>query len=135
MLRTLLVILSLGITTTAWPGELISDPDSVRGIFSGKTAYGKHLKKNKPGHNVYFAPDGTSKRFTEAGEHQTGKWHVNDQAQQCIEWDHNAGVRYCRAVMAGFADDVYFRIKQKGNKRIKVFKYNDFRDGDQVSKP
>ena len=135
MLRTIVIIFSFCISASAWSGELITDPEAVKNIFNNKTVYGKHLKKDRPGYNVYFAPDGSMRRFTEAGEADKGKWHIDDKGRHCIEFDHNAGSTFCRVIMKGFADGIYFRVRVKGDKHIKVVKFDDFRDGDQVPKP
>ena len=134
MLRTLFMILLFTITTTAWSGEVLTDPEAVKNIFNNKTAYGKYLKKNKPGYNIYFASDGKVKKYNEEGEKDTGSWHIDSDGKHCVQFDSKGNKAFCRAIMTGFADGIYFRIKLKGDKKIKIIQLDDFRDGDQVPK-
>jgi len=134
MLRILLFFMSFSITSTSWSNEVISDPETVKNIFNGKTVYGQHLRKKKPGYNVYFNPNGTFHRFNEQGKTNTGKWHIDNKARQCLEFAHKPGRVLCRAIMPAFVDGIYFRVRLKGDKRIKAVKFEDFREGDQVPK-
>ena len=121
-------------TLSSNAGEIIMDADKLREIFTDKTAHGKHLKRDEPPYEVYFAPDGSLARVTEMGEKHTGKWSITDDAKHCVSWDHKGG-NSCNNIRAGNDEGVYFRIRIiSANKTPKRVKLTNFRDGNQLPK-
>ena len=131
-MRTLIVLFSMLVSLPVMAGDIISDPATLKQIFTGKTASAVNLKK-EVSYEVYFAPDGSIHRVTEDGEKHSGTWHISDDGKHCVHFSHKPKGN-CRAVLAGNRDGVYFRIKQKGDRKIKIIRLKNFRDGDKLPK-
>ncbi|GMR05646.1 MAG: hypothetical protein BMS9Abin25_0221 [Gammaproteobacteria bacterium] len=99
--------------------------DEIIEMFSGKTVWGNHARKNKR-HMVYFSPDGTfkGKRLDKDGETE-GKWYVDDENLLCKVKD---GDTKCRRVV-----DKNGKIKKYKGKK-KVWNYTKFKDGNCLEK-
>ena len=132
MLRITTFLLTVFLAISVQAADIVKDPDAVKAIFNDKTAKANHLKRDRSWTN-YFAADGTMKRVTGDGEIQTGKWHINDNAEHCIKWDHK-NREFCRAIVKGKRDGVYFRVKLKGNRIVKLVRFKRFRDGNDLPK-
>ena len=99
--------------------------DEIIVMFSDKTVWGNHARKNRR-NKVYYAPDGTfkGKRLDEIGGGE-GKWYVDDANLLCIEKE---GDTRCRRVV-----DKNGKIKKyKGKKH--VWNYTKFKDGNCIEK-
>jgi hypothetical protein len=101
--------------------------DEIIEMFSDKTVWGNHARKNKRD-KVYFASDGTLK--SEVYERHIdweseGKWYVNDENQLCMEKE---GDTRCLRVV----DKNGKIIKYKGKKH--VWNYTKFKDGNCFEK-
>lgn len=131
-MRLFTLLLFMFFTLSVNASEIISDPGKVNAIFSNKTTDAYHLKRDEAWTN-YFAVDGSMRRVTENGDKHTGKWHINDDAEHCITWDYR-GKEFCRAILAGNRDGIYFRAKIKGDRKIKKVRFKNFRDGNRLEK-
>lgn len=131
-MKYLIAMVTVMFAISVHAGDIINDPEAVKAIFSDKTAKANHLKKETSWTN-YFAPDGSMARVTSDGEKQTGKWHISEAAEHCVKWDHKPN-EYCRPIMKGSRDGVYFRIKQKGDRTIKLVRFKRFKDGNKLPK-
>lgn len=132
-MKYLVAVISAVFTLSVQAGDILSEPDAVKAIFSDKTVQARHLKKDRSWEQ-YFAADGTMQRYSDEGEKRTGKWYINEGAEHCIKWDHKAN-EHCRAIMKGNRDGVYFRVKEKGDSKIKLVRFKRFREGNKLKKP
>ena len=127
-----LTIASLLFCSQALSGEIISDPEKLAQIFTNKTAKGTHLKKDFS-YDVFFAADGKVERVTEDGDKHSGTWRISDDGKHCVHFS-NKSSENCQIIKAGNRDDVYFRMKQKGDRQIKLMRLKNFRDGNELPK-
>jgi hypothetical protein len=131
-MKYLVSLFALLFSVSIQAGEIVKDPETVKAMFSDKTFDAYHLKRETSWAN-YFAPDGSMKRVTEDGEKQTGKWYINDDAKHCIKWDHK-NKRFCRSILKGKRDGVHFRVKFKGERMIKLVRFKNPRNGNDLPK-
>jgi len=97
--------------------------DEITAMFSGKTAWGKHAKKDNRT-MVYFAPDGTYKaKRLDQRDSSEGKWYANDENLLCME---KGGHTRCRRVV-----DKNGKIKKYKGTNL-VWNYTKFKDGNKI---
>ena len=99
--------------------------DEIIAMFSDKTVWGNHAKRNKR-NKVYYAPDGTfkSKRLDEI-ESGEGKWYVNEENLLCKESGETHEMK-CRRVV-----DKNGKIKKYKDKKH-VWNFTKFEDGNKL---
>lgn len=123
---------SLAFSSQSLAGDVISDVDQLKAIFSDKTAKGINLKKEFS-YQVYFGADGKVERITEDGDKHSGTWRISDDGMHCVHFSHKRKEN-CRVIKEGNQDGVYLRMKKKGDRLIKIIKLVRFRDGNKLPK-
>jgi hypothetical protein len=106
----------LVLSTTSLAGEYMS-ADAVKSLLTGKTADGKHHKKDFS-YSIYFDPAGTLIRVKD-GETRTGKWRVDDEGKHCVTWD-DEGKQRC------------FPFKDNGDGTISKYRLIDYSDDIKI---
>ena len=100
--------------------------DEIIAMFSGKTVWGKHARKDKR-NMVYFAPDGSmkNKRLDERESYE-GKWDVNEENRLCRE-NIDGNMKCFRVVDKNGKILLYKDLKH-------VWYFTKFKDGNCIEK-
>jgi hypothetical protein len=123
-LASIVATLGLTIVMPASAEKTLSAED-LNVLISGKTADGYHNKKDFSFKN-YFDPNGTLTRRTADGHVSTAKWRIDDNGEQCVQWEGSRKER-----CGPFVDNGDGSIS-KTRKGKKVITLKNFVDGNQL---
>jgi Zn/Cd-binding protein ZinT len=129
MIKTIAISITtlIFMASPVFAGDFMS-ADEVKALISGKTTYGKGLKKDFTV-VTYFAADGTMDG-TKDGNRRKGKWSVKGNGKQCVEFDD--GKNNCRYIKDN-GDGTYSKVKVKGSgKEIPTVLWESIKDGNTV---
>jgi hypothetical protein len=112
--------------------------DEVRQLFTGNTVEGERREYGAPGtafsHKLNNFAEKTVSQFAQDGSldeqvgnhHKTGKWHVNDNGDLCVEPEGSE--EHCAPVMK--QGDFYIRIiRSTRGRELAQFRYITFTPG------
>ena len=98
-------------------------------LFSGNTAFGKHLGKNLTLRD-YYAKDGGFVSWRGKNSILRGKWWIaKNRSAICIRYKHKPDKPYCRGIIKN-NDGSYSRIRASDGKPL--IRYSRFEKGDKT---
>lgn len=110
-------------------GHGMMNNSDIKKVFSGKTAFGKHLKKGFTMKD-YYATDGKFTSVRSNGKKLHGKWWMSKKRDAvCVRFkNYKPEKKFCRAIVSDGSGG-YKKTKKDGTAHIH---YTRIVDGDQT---